>query len=100
EKVDIAGGEMSKYAVDVRDYTSWKDGFLTFHDEPFTNVMARIARYYNVKIMYKQYNARLRCSGKLNLNEDLEKVIQSLEGTMSVNIQRSNNKLYISNKNL
>ncbi|MCY1719665.1 FecR family protein [Prolixibacteraceae bacterium Z1-6] len=38
--------------VDIKYFTSWKDGKLMFNKEPFPDFIKKLERWYNVKIVY------------------------------------------------
>jgi ferric-dicitrate binding protein FerR (iron transport regulator) len=50
--LDVASGELSLHEVDTDLYTSWKDGLFIFEDEALANILARMARWYDVEIHY------------------------------------------------
>lgn len=70
--------------VNVENYISWKDGFYTFDNECFSIVLDKLSNYYGKKISYNSEVGVLRCSGSLNLGEDMVKVLTGLELTMPV----------------
>lgn len=71
--------------VNVENYISWKDGFYTFDNESFSVVLDKLSNYYGKKISYNSEVGTLRCSGSLNLGEDMVRVLTGLESTMPVN---------------
>jgi len=71
--------------VNVENYISWKDGFYTFDNESFSVVLDKLSNYYGKKISYNSTVRALRCSGSLNLGEDMIKILTGLESTMPVN---------------
>ena len=71
--------------VNVENYISWKDGFYTFDNECFSTVLDKLSDYYGKKMKYSVAAGALRCSGSLNLDEDMVKVLTGLESTMPVN---------------
>lgn len=71
--------------VNVENYISWKDGFYTFDNECFSTVLNKLSDYYGKKIKYSTAAGALRCSGSLNLDEDIVKVLTGLKSTMPVN---------------
>lgn len=71
--------------VNVENYISWKDGFYTFDNESFSVVLDKLSNYYGKKISYNSTVRALRCSGSLNLGEDMVKILTGLESTMPVN---------------
>lgn len=71
--------------VVVSDYTSWKDGIYIYHSEPLSSILNRISRYYGKEICYPPSIASFKCSGKLNLLEDLDSLLEGLTHTVPVN---------------
>lgn len=64
--------------VNVEDFTSWIDGVFIFNDEPLQIVLKRVSRYYNCKITWTgQINPKF-ISGKLDLKEDANKVLDAI----------------------
>ena len=70
--------------VNVENYISWKDGFYTFDNECFSIVLDKLSNYYGKKITYSGAVGSLRCSGSLNLDEDMIKVLTGLGSTMPI----------------
>lgn len=77
-------GSIDIRKVNVENYISWKDGFYTFDNECFSIVLDKLSAYYGKKISYNAEAGALRCSGSLNLGEDMVKVLTGLESTMPV----------------
>ena len=50
DRYSLLNGKTSINQVDVSDYISWKDGLYIFKNEPLKNILARISRYYDIKI--------------------------------------------------
>lgn len=71
--------------VNVENYISWKDGYYTFDNEEFSIVLDKLSNYYGKKITYNSEVGALRCSGSLNLGDDMVKILTGLESTMPVN---------------
>lgn len=70
--------------VDVNDYISWKDGLYTYRSENLSVILDRLSRYYGKKISYKSDVASLKCSGKLDMQEDLDVVLNGLSHTAPI----------------
>ncbi len=64
--------------VEVGNYTSWINGLFVFVDEPLSSVLMRISRYYNIKIKWTEDAEPLRISGKLDLKDDFQRVLNAL----------------------
>jgi ferric-dicitrate binding protein FerR (iron transport regulator) len=64
--------------VDVQNHTSWIDGLLSFKDEPLFIVLERVSRFYDVKIRCEDADVNKKISGKLDLKQDYQRVLNSL----------------------
>ncbi|MEL7588216.1 MAG: FecR domain-containing protein [Prolixibacteraceae bacterium] len=64
--------------VNVEDYTSWTKGMFIFYDEPLPVVLRQVSRYYNLDITWDQKLDTLFISGKLDLREDYQKVLEGI----------------------
>lgn len=82
--------------VNVENYTSWKNGLFLFHSEDLNRVTKRLERYYNIKIQYSNpLSGSIKISGKLDLNNERETIIDNIATTASVKIQKINDSRYI-----
>ena len=77
-------GECDIKEVNVNDYILWKDGLYTYRSEHLSVILDRLSRYYGKKISYKADVADLKCSGKLDMQEDLEVVLDGLSKTAQI----------------
>lgn len=85
ERLSYGKGSTDIKKVNVENYISWKDGFYTFDNECFSIVLDKLSDYYGKKMAYNAEVGALRCSGSLNLSDDMVKVLNGLESTMPVN---------------
>jgi|SRR5690554_51706 transmembrane sensor len=92
--------EFDKKEVNVEDYTSWKDGYLSLNKTPMTEVLKRISRYYNLSFNYDN-SVELQnrsCTGKIQLSENLENVMTTISLLTSTSYEIENNRIYITNE--
>ena len=52
EQAGLVNDNLVKSKVETELFTSWKDGKMIFRREPFPNLMKRLERWFNVKIVY------------------------------------------------
>ncbi|WP_288737642.1 DUF4974 domain-containing protein, partial [uncultured Parabacteroides sp.] len=71
-------GKATIQTVDVYDYISWKDGLLHYKKESFSAILQRLSDYYGKPIQWDPELENLTCSGKLDLKDDMEKVLNGL----------------------
>lgn len=74
--------------VDVNNYILWREGLYTYKSENLSVILDRLSRYYGKKISYKSDIVALRCSGKLDMQEDLEVVLDGLCQTAPVKYKK------------
>ena len=70
--------------VDTNLYTSWIEGKYIFNKETFEHVLLRISMYYGVKVDCDKDAAKYLCSGKLNLRDDFEIVLDGLTNSVPI----------------
>ncbi|HBL75879.1 MAG: hypothetical protein A2W90_10715 [Bacteroidetes bacterium GWF2_42_66] len=92
---DRAGKVTEVKKIDVENYILWKDGMLKFESNDFSQVARKLERFYNVQFNFTDPSLRtLQISGKLDLNETEESVIEILASTASVKIDKKENNSY------
>jgi hypothetical protein len=92
-------GIFRKQKVDVDQYVSWKNGYLSFDNTPMSEVLKQIGRYYNLSFNYdKDVNLQKRtCSGKIYLSDNLDNVMTTIAILSSTRYEKQNNQIYIVN---
>lgn len=70
--------------VDTSLYTSWIDGKYIFNKEPFEYVLARLSMYYGVKVDCEKAAGKYLCSGKLNLRDEFDLVLDGLANSVPI----------------
>lgn len=77
--------------VNVEDYVSWKEGRLSFKNTELGGILKQLSRYYNVRIDYDKQQQQITCSGKLNLDDTIEQILNTITETAPVIISKENN---------
>lgn len=97
---DPQSGSFSLQKVEVDNYISWKEGYLSLNKTPMTEVLKRIERYYNLSFNYEQdVNLQKRtCTGKIYLSDNLNNVMTTIALLSSTGYEKENNKIYITNE--
>ncbi|MFC3197144.1 FecR family protein [Parapedobacter deserti] len=70
--------------VDVSVFTAWKDGYFAFSDTHIQNVMASIARWYNIDVEYDDDELDAYFGGTISRFSDFETLLETIELTGSV----------------
>jgi ferric-dicitrate binding protein FerR (iron transport regulator) len=75
---DQKGNLFITEVANIDNYTAWKDGYLIFKNEPFPELLKRVSRYYNITILPNNQASIKRLSGKLDLKDNPERVLDGL----------------------
>ena len=81
--------------VDVNTYTSWAEGYLIFRNEIAREVLRQISRYYNKEIEVKNNANFVTFTGKLDLTEEFEVILNRITKTSSLRYFYENDKIII-----
>ena len=83
--------------VDASVYILWAQGLYQFESEELGNIITRLERYYGIKIECDAAIAGLKCSGKLDLKDDLNKLLTELSRALPVKYRQNTNGSYTIN---
>ena len=86
---------ISKENVDVQLYTSWVNGYLIFENEPTPLIFKKLERYYDKKINFGSGLENITFSGKLDLKEDLNLVLENIAFASNIKIFKTENQYTI-----
>lgn len=84
--------------IDVHDYICWKDNFLVLNDMRFSDLALRLNRYYGCDIRVDTDLRDRVLSGKIDLKNSLEVVVQSLSISLKYDYEIQNNTINIQAK--
>lgn len=82
--------------VDVSNYILWKDNILKFESEAVNMILNQLSRYYGIEIIYPAALSEIKCSGKLDLKDNIQKVLEGLSKVAPISYKEENGKYYIS----
>jgi transmembrane sensor len=86
---------MKSQKVDTELYTSWKENLLKFEDAPFEEVVKKMQRWYDVKIIVDpSMDVRQRFTMTVK-TESLREVLQLVSKTTKMNYEINKNKVVI-----
>lgn len=95
----LRNGQSEVLAVDVEDYISWRHGIYRYESENLSNILKRLSRYYGQEIEYAKEVSHLKCSGKLDLKDELQVVLEGISLTAPVIYHNENGVHLITSKN-
>ena len=85
-------------SVDVDKYISWVEGLIYVTDERLDVLMIRLSRYYGEEIRFDESIVNQRCSGKVDLKDDLGDVLEGLTFSFPIKTERENGAYKVSAK--
>jgi transmembrane sensor len=84
--------------VDVEPYTSWKNGALSFDDQPFSEIILALERWYNVTIRIEDESSlACRFSAKIN-NKTLKEVMELFKSSDGIQYRIDGDEVFITGK--
>jgi ferric-dicitrate binding protein FerR (iron transport regulator) len=90
EQVCMVNNRLQKTVIDSRDYSTWKNGVLTFDSEPFSEIIQKLELYYDVKFIVQNTKALdVVYTGKFNSRDSAEKIIDVIQQTNKFNYRVS-----------
>jgi len=109
KNVELIPGQMASFnrqtseinvkSVDVDDYILWTQGVLKFETVDLSRIIKKIERFYNIRFQFNDpLLGSLEISGKLELKEDKNEVIERISRTASVQIITKGDGTYVIQK--
>jgi hypothetical protein len=83
--------------VDAGIHILWTQGLYQFESEKLSNIITRLERYYGIRIECDAAIAELKCSGKLDLKDDLRKLLEELSHALPIQYRQNINGSYTIN---
>ena len=80
---------LKKEKVDVTKYICWKDNIMLLEKETVSKVLDNLSRYYGVPIWYDKSIANRKLSGKLDLCESIDEVLDIVKVSASLNVEKA-----------
>lgn len=85
--------------TDVLPFISWKDGWLYCEKEPLETLAAKLSRYYNMKIEFKDVKTRkMTLTGKLDLKSECSEIFNAISLTAPISYEIQDDVIVISSK--
>jgi len=76
---------LSKKKVDPYKFIAWKDGRFVFEDEPLSDIMKTLAKWYDVDVIFDSGNASdYRFTGNLERYGNFSEILKKIEKTNEV----------------
>jgi len=103
QQVALKGQALIQTSIDAEQVIAWKNGLFVFDEEPLSEIMKKIARWYNVVVVYEDPSLQREIFyGIVDRFSDLSKVLDKLEitGNAHFKILDKEKKIIISKKSI
>lgn len=95
----VRQGKIAIKEVVASDAIAWKEGFFLFESENLGSVMQKIARWYNVEVIYETPSLRKETMlGTVSRHEQLSKVLDIIERTGIATFELKQRTIYVKKK--
>ncbi|WP_316810745.1 FecR family protein [Pedobacter heparinus] len=88
-------GTFSTASVHQEEAIAWKNGYFQFSGEDIGMIMRKIARWYNIEVVYHKDFVNQRFSGTISRFEEVSKVLRMLELTGSVHFKTEGRRIVV-----
>ncbi len=96
EQAINSGGEIQISRADLDHITDWKDGDFNLNDVDFKAAMRKIARWYDVEIIYDIALPRdMQAGGWISKSKPLSQVLKSIEASGMVRFKVDGRKVHV-----
>lgn len=96
QEFNLRAEGISTKKVDVEPVIDWKNGDFIFADEDIKSIMRKIARWYNVELVYESEIPSENLSGQISRSRNLSDVLRMLELSGDTKFRIINNTIHIS----
>ncbi|MEY8591277.1 FecR domain-containing protein [Butyricimonas hominis] len=80
-----ANKDLSTRRVDVRLYTTWKNGIFMFENKPLEEIMTTLSRWYNINVFYANPAVKTyHFTGDLERYSNFQKTLNMIEKATSI----------------
>jgi ferric-dicitrate binding protein FerR (iron transport regulator) len=83
----VDGGNLSVAHADTEEAIAWKEGYFRFNNENIEPVMRKLARWYNVEVIFEGKISQEAFNGKISRSKNLDQALKMLEKTGAIHFK-------------
>lgn len=91
-----AAGKITVEKVDVNKSVAWKNEKFAFEDDNIESIMRKLARWYNVEIIYQGDFSQRTFSGTISRRDDISRILDKIAFTQVVRFKIDGKRIYVS----
>lgn len=93
--ISSSTGQLKVDEADTELAVAWKNDQFMFESEPVKPLMKKLARWYDVEVIYSEDIPEIRFNGAISKFENISAVLKILENTGKVHFEVSGRKVYV-----
>jgi transmembrane sensor len=95
EQSQLNESDIKVKAVDTESIVAWKNGDFVFKGDDFRTIMNKVARWYDVEVIYKGDFDNLKFGGYISRSKDISAVLNIMESTGKVRFTVEGKKITV-----
>ncbi|WP_161964017.1 FecR family protein [Chitinophaga flava] len=96
QAISSANGALNITKVSTEGIVAWKNGYFEFNDENIYEVMRKIARWYDVEVIYEGNIPTNGMEGTISRFENVSKVLHTIQQAGLLKFRIEQKKIYVS----
>lgn len=97
QQADVRADGLLVKQADVEAVISWKDGYFRFNDESIQEIMLKVARWYDVEVVYDGEVTKEGFTGAISRFSNISDVLDMLERTKTVHFKLEGRRVTVLN---
>ncbi len=86
------------WEADTEKASAWKDGYFYFDEDPITEVLEQVARWYDVDIQYKTLKKSGRFGGSITRDAELAQVLEMIHEITGLSFEINGRTIHVKDK--
>lgn len=95
QQADLINGIINVEQVDAEKAIAWKNGKFEFVSEDIESILRKIARWYNVEIVYQDELVNKQFSGSFSKFDNVAKVLQTIQLTNTIHFKIEGRRILV-----
>jgi len=76
-----SSGDLAVSTVNVSEAIDWQKGYFAFHNEDVYQIMRKVARWYDIQVVYESSLPKDKLGGTLSRYQDVSKILDVMQRT-------------------
>lgn len=93
----LVNGSVKVSAANVEQEISWKNGYFRFNDEKIEDIMTKLARWYDIEVIYEGKMNTGGFTGTASRNKNISQVLKLLENTKDIHFKIEGRRVTVIN---